>query len=364
MLGLVDVLDFERQQAPLFVQEELGVVCGRHEDGLHALQELFLSVQVRSRDLRPDAVQEFGDVGVRDDGRRGDQFLDEARPQARLHGVEAVLEADPQGQVPVEGNILVEDGEGHLALAAEHDVEDEAIVGELRAKLQAHGRAFDAHRLFRLFPELVVLVFYGPEKPGHEAEGDLDPVPVVVEVLSDLLGHLGKLWGNFAPVGVADDLLKGHGILDRGQPGFVLAGAEEFDLQASGFGEEAVDEVMMSRFRLQGRGEEIAEALLPFGLDGLGFGFVLDVQLGQQPQGRGRHMAADAREGVLTVAVGMDAAIVQVDSEFRGIGLEVVTLDLAFHIPGLLVPADVDFLNPAVGDEVLRPVADMLGDVV
>ena len=56
--------------------------------------------------------------------------------------------------------------------------------------------------------------------------------------------------------------------------------------------------------------------------------------------------------------------MVQVDAEFRGVGLEVVSLDLAFHIPDVLTPADVDLLDAAVGDEILGPVADVLGDVV
>jgi len=60
----------------------------------------------------------------------------------------------------------------------------------------------------------------------------------------------------------------------------------------------------------------------------------------------------------------MDAAVVQVDAELGGVGLEIVALDLAFDVPALLAALDVDLLDAAVGNEILGPVADVLGDVV
>ena len=67
VLGFVDVLDFEGEQAAFLAQEQLGIVGGGHENGLHAFQKFILTVQIRSRNSGPDPVQKFGNVRMGND---------------------------------------------------------------------------------------------------------------------------------------------------------------------------------------------------------------------------------------------------------------------------------------------------------
>jgi hypothetical protein len=59
-------------------------------------------------------------------------------------------------------------------------------------------------------------------------------------------------------------------------------------------------------------------------------------------------MAADAREGVGTVAIEIDAPVAQVEADLGGVVLEVVALHLAVDVP-VLIPLFQVELGDAVG---------------
>ena len=60
VLGLVDVVDLQREQAAFLVQEEFGIVGGGLEHRLHLAQELLRLVKLRGGQARPYPVEEFG----------------------------------------------------------------------------------------------------------------------------------------------------------------------------------------------------------------------------------------------------------------------------------------------------------------
>ena len=379
--GLVDVVDLQGQQAAFLVQEELGIVGGRLEDGLHHAQEGLGLVEFGRGQARPDAVQEFGDLLLRHHRTFIDEIMHQRGVEARLHGIEIVLVADPErhlavegdgrvlgGVVPVQavaGRAIGADGQGRAPFALEQHVEAEAAVVEIGLELEGEGRALDAAGPVRILPEQIIFLAHGPEEPRGQAVGDLHAVAVIVQMLADLAGHMRQLGRELAPVGIVDDLLQGDLVMHAGEAGFVLPAPEKGDQQAPLFRLEAEDEVMLAGLRLHVGGEEGAEALPPvLGRDRDFFGVALFLaQFFQQAQGQGRHMAAGAGEGFRAVALVARAAVRNGKGQAGRVDLQVLALDDALRLPGLAL-LDIYFLHPAFGQDIVSRITDILRDGV
>jgi hypothetical protein len=177
----------------------------------------------------------------------------------------------------------------------EQDVERQAVLGEPRRELQAHGLGLDAHGLLGIAPVKVIFLADGPKKPGQKSGRDLHPVPGVVEMVEKHLGHHRQGGGQFGPVRILDDLFEGDLGMDLGDAGLVLSGPEKSHLQPAGFGMEPEDEVMAAGFGLGLGGKVGAKGLAPFAahrcrslVTRLGL-----VQGADALQGRGTDVAAD-----------------------------------------------------------------------
>lgn len=219
--------------------------------------------------------------------------------QAGLHRVEAAVPAHPHGHLTVEGRCVLaaENGEGRLAFAVEHHVERKSVIAEAGVQLEAQRGVLDAAWRFGVQPEKVVLAADGPEEPRDESVGYLDAVPVVVDELPHLLRDIHKLGREFAPLRVVDDLFERYLVMDGGKARLVLTRPEEGDGQATRFGVEPEDEVMFTRFGVEGSGEEASEALPPLDARLRGFiGTGARVEGREHLEGCRRHMTADSRE--------------------------------------------------------------------
>ena len=143
--GLVNIVDFECQQASFLVQEELGIVGGRLEDWLHDFEELLRLVEFRGREFGPYAVEEFGDLIVRHHGTFVDEALYEGRIEGCLNGVEVVAVADPERHLPVKSDdgfssvvllFRLRDVDHRAPFALQNNIEAETVVIELGLQLE------------------------------------------------------------------------------------------------------------------------------------------------------------------------------------------------------------------------------------
>jgi len=364
MLGLIDVLDLQGEQAPLLVQEDLRIEIGRHEKRLHLDQEFFLAVEIGHGQVGPDPVQKLRDVGRGDKRRQLHDIRDKLGRQAGLDRIEAVFPADPDGHLAVKIDFLAEDRKGRLAGAAEQDVEGQAVVGELGRQLQAHGLGLDAHGLFAVAPVEVVFLADGPKKPGEESRGDFHPMPGVVEVVKKHLGHDRQRRRQLGPVRIFDDLFEGDLGMDLGDAGLVLAGPKKRHLQPTRFGMEPENEIVPAGLGFGLGGKIGPKGLAPFaaGDGGLGGRLVGFVQRADAGQGRGPDMAADPGKGIRAVTEKIDAAFPQIDGEFRGVDLEIVPLHLSFDIIKVAVAIDGKFLYAPARDDGVGTVQNIVGN--
>ena len=381
VLGFVDVVDFQGQQAAFLVQKELGIVGGGLENRLHELEEFLRLVEFRGGQAGPDAVQEFRDFLMRHHRALVNQVAHQGRVKPGLHGVEIVLVADPERHLAVKGDgrvlqvglpgdalpggIARADGQRRAAFAFQQHFKAETRIVQIGLELEGEGRAFDAAGFVRILPEQVIFLAHGPEKPGGQAVGDFHPMAVIVEMLADLAGHMRQLGRKFAPVRVLDDLLQGHFVVHAGQSGFVLPAPEKGNQQPPLLRREAEDQVMAARLGFHVRGEEIPEALLPVRGGRRGFlGVALFLaQLFNEAQGQSRHMPADAGEGVRAVALVARAAVRDGETQARRIDLEIFPLDHALHVPGLAF-LNIYFLHPAFGQDIVGGVTDIFRHAV
>ena len=185
-------------------------------------------------------------------------------------------------------------------------------------------------------------------------------------MLADLARHVGQLRRKFAPAGILDNLLQRDFRMDAGQPGFVLPRAEEGNQQAALFRLKAENEIVPPGFRLHIRGEKGPEALLPVLDRRRGGGLAGVVGLAQfflQAQGEGRHMAANAGEGVRAIALMLRGMIGYGEGQAGSIDLEVFSLDDSLHFPCVAF-LDVDLLHPAFRQDVVGRVADIFRHVI
>ena len=208
----IDVVDFQRQQAALFIKEELGIIGGRLEHRFHELEELLRFVEFRGWQARPHAVEKFGNFFVRHNRAFVNKVAHQRRIEARLHRIKIVLVADPQGHLPVKGDGRVfrrgalggvavagiaaarADGQRGAALALEQYFKAEARIIQNGLELESKRRALDAAGFVRVLPQQIIFLAHRPEKPRGQPLGYFNPVPVIVEVLADLAGHMRQLW--------------------------------------------------------------------------------------------------------------------------------------------------------------------------
>ena len=231
---LVNIVDFEGQQAALLIQKKLGIIGCRLKNRFHELQKLAGLVKLARRQLCPDAVEKFRNLVMGHDWPLINQVVDKRGVKPCLHRVKIVLIADPERHLPVEcdwgflGMLGIRfDWQRGTPLALQHDIETETAIVQVWLELQGKRRAFDAAGLVRFFPEQVIFLAHGPEKPRGQAVGNFHPVPVIIQMLADLLCNLRQLGRKFAPFGILDNLLKGNFVMHGGKAGLVLTAAEK-----------------------------------------------------------------------------------------------------------------------------------------
>ena len=151
MYGFIDVLHFQREQAPFFIEEQLGVIGGRLESGFHDFEEFILLIQFRRGQTGPDPVEKFRNIFLRNQRAVMHQRLDYFMVQTGLHRVEPLVPAYPQrhlamksGAPPVRGTgfafiVVVHYGEGLLALALKHHVKAQTLLVKVRSEFERHG---------------------------------------------------------------------------------------------------------------------------------------------------------------------------------------------------------------------------------
>ncbi len=362
----VGVLDFEGEQAPLFVEEELRIVGSGLKDRPHDFEELIRFVEFRGGQARPDAVEEFRDVVLRHHGAGGHKLFDQRRGKARLHRIEALVPAHPQRHLAVEGDLAVLFGntEGLFVAALEEHVETQPVLVKARAQLDGQGRAHDGAGDVRILPEHVVFMPDGPEEPRDEPFRDFDAVAVIVEVVPDLAGHLQKLRRLIAPLGIAQYLLKRGFLMHGGKARLVLPCPEKGHDEAPRLGIETENEIMPPCFRLQRTGKKAAETLPPLGIEALRFfgRAVILVEVGVHLERGGGHVAADAHEGLVAIATVRNLGIRRVEQQMGRIVLKVLALHDAFDVPPLAFLADGQLVDAAAVQDFLPRVPDIFRD--
>ena len=148
----INVLDFQREQTALLVEEDLGIIRRRLAGGVHDFENFVLLVQFRRGQARPYPVQKFRNVFLRDQRAVMHQRLNDLMIQTGLDGIETLIPADPQRHLPVERGAfavrrvcfplvvaVVHDGEGLFALPLEHDVETQTLFVQRGLELEGHG---------------------------------------------------------------------------------------------------------------------------------------------------------------------------------------------------------------------------------
>ena len=379
VLGFVDIVDLQRQQAAFLVQKEFGIVGGGLEGRLHELEEFLRLIEFRGGQACPDPVQKFRNFLVRHHRAFVNQVAHKGGIKAGLHRVKIVLVADPERHLTVEGDGRFLQigmaalggggarayGQGRAALTLQQHIKTEARVIQIGLELEGKGRALDAAGLVRIHPEQVIFLAHGPEKPGGQPVGNFHPVAVIIKMLADLTGHMRQLGRKFGPGRIVDDLFQRHFVVHAGQAGLVLSAPEKGDQQPPLFRREAEDQVVAAGLRLHIRGEEVPEALLPVrdrGGDFLRIALFL-AQFFNKAQGQGPHMPADAGKGVRTVALVARAAVRDGETQARRVDLKILALNHALHVPGLAF-LDIYFLHPALGQDIVGGVADILRHAV
>lgn len=292
------------------------------------------------------------------------QRLNDLMVQAGLDGIKPLIPADPQRHLPVERGAfavrrvcfplvvaVVHDGEGLFALPLEHHVKAQAFLVQRGLELEGHGRTFDAAGYFRILPVQIILVAYGPEKPGKKPVGNFHAVAVIVQILRYLTRYLRQLGRMFAPLRIAQNMLERDFLPDGGQAGLVLTRTEKGHGKTTRLGIEAEQKIMTPRFRLEGAAEKTAEALTPF-LFRLGFLFRLTFRSGNrgyQLLRYRRNVAAGPVESFHAVARAVHALIPKVDGQHRSVGLKVFPLNRGFGRPDFLFLPQSEFPDASFG---------------
>jgi hypothetical protein len=73
-------------------------------------------------------------------------------------------------------------------------------------------------------------------------------------------------------------------------------------------------------------------------------------------------MFAHAGEGLRAVAVEVDGPFIKIQAQLGAVGLKIIAFNLALHIPVALPLIERELLDPILGQNLLRPVYDILGD--
>ena len=380
MQSLIDILHFKREEAAFFIEEEFGIIGSRLEHRLHYLKELILLIKFGRGQTSPHAIEEFRDIFLRNDGAPMHKRLDDAMAQAGLHRIEALIPAYPQRHLTMERSafadrcrditafigLFVHDGKRLLAFALEKHVKTQAILIKRRTELECHGRAFDTAGDLGILPVKIVLFADGPEEPREQSIGNFHTMAVIVEILSDLMADNRKFGREFAPFGVAKDLLQRNFLSDGGKTGLILAGTEKFYRESARFREKAEKEIVSTDLGLEGPTEEVAEAVMPvFTLHrGRGHLTLRDIKRVDETEHRCGSMPTGAVECFHAVAQSIHTLFLKVDRNDRLVRVEIVTLHSAFNSPDFIFEAQREFAEIAFSFDATPIIRDILWDRV